>query len=292
MGCTSSKSHAPTGTPLPQAVVRAVPASEMPQTFVASDGTKFDSRAAWRKHEFATRYTFKGQRGTAEHRLQLMRRPGEIDGQPFNLEDLEHCNVRLLDVVEQVQCDALKRCTVVLGACRASVFVRECEDCTFHVASAQLRTRDCKRCTFYLLAGSAPAIELSSDMLFAPHSVNYPHMAEHLQAAGLSLSANQWRAVFDFNAPNGGEQGEHAAGAHWGVVPDSERASGKLDISLADIEAEAATAVATQTHASTGTSTTSVTAAPAQVHALPPTTPSPTCQQEHRQEEKPAQGQG
>ena len=197
-----------------------------------------------------------------------------------------------------MQCDALKRCTVVLGACRASVFVRECEDCTFHVASAQLRTRDCKRCTFYLLAGSAPAIELSSDILFAPHSVQYPQMAEHLQATGLALhgSANQWRAVFDFNAPNGGEQGEHAAGAHWGVVPDSERASGKLEISLADIEPEAASEVATQQHehTSTGTSVTSVNAATAQSSAAAPTLPSSTCQQEHRheQEDKPAQEQG
>ena len=105
--------------------------------FTASDGTVFESRSEYRKYEFRTRYTFKGLKGE-----QLGRVPGEIDGQPFNLEELEDCEVTLLDHSDQLQVDYLKRCTLFIGPSSESVFVRDCEDCVVHAVCRQLRTRN------------------------------------------------------------------------------------------------------------------------------------------------------
>ena len=54
----------------------------------ARAGTVFEDRQSWRAHEMATQYTFKGRKGEA-----LRKEPGSIAGQPFDLADLEDCEV-------------------------------------------------------------------------------------------------------------------------------------------------------------------------------------------------------
>ena len=181
--------------------------------FTATDGTQFEDRSEWRRHEFRTRYTFKGNKGET-----LSRKPGEIDGQPFNLEELEDCQVLLLDHSDQLQVDYLKRCKLFIGPSSESVFVRDCEDCTFTIACKQLRTRDCKNCTFYLYSQSDPIIETSDGIRFGPFNGAYPMLNVHFERAGLIADNNHWRAVFDFNAP-GDVQGP---GNHWDYIPEAE----------------------------------------------------------------------
>ena len=54
----------------------------------ARAGTVFEDRQSWRAHEMATQYTFKGRKGET-----LRKEPGSIAGQPFDLADLEDCEV-------------------------------------------------------------------------------------------------------------------------------------------------------------------------------------------------------
>ncbi|KAJ0390222.1 hypothetical protein P43SY_011971 [Pythium insidiosum] len=66
--------------------------------FVATDGTKFEDRNAWRRYEFETNYTFRNKKSET-----LIKAPGKIAGQPFDLSDLDQCEVLLLDQCDQSQ---------------------------------------------------------------------------------------------------------------------------------------------------------------------------------------------
>lgn len=71
--------------------------------FTASDGTVFTDRSEYRKYEFELSYTFRNR--TTE---KLVKAPGSIGGQPFDLSDLDDCEVMLLDHSEMVQIDKVK----------------------------------------------------------------------------------------------------------------------------------------------------------------------------------------
>jgi hypothetical protein len=57
-------------------------------SFTASDGTVFTDRAQYRKYEFQLCYTFSDKSGE-----RLVKQPGTIQGQPFDIADLKDCTV-------------------------------------------------------------------------------------------------------------------------------------------------------------------------------------------------------
>jgi hypothetical protein len=72
---------------------------------------------------------------------------------------------------------------VFVGACATSVFVRDCNDCEFTVATRQFRARGCHRCTFHLYSMTQPIIELSSEVVFTPFNGAYPQLEQVLFGA-------------------------------------------------------------------------------------------------------------
>ncbi|KAG5191022.1 tubulin binding cofactor C-domain-containing protein [Tribonema minus] len=177
--------------------------------FTATDGTVFTDRKAWRKHEFETQYTFRNAVDQT-----LIKLPGAVQGQPFDLSDLSRCEVQLLDASDMVQCDNLVDCRVFVAACAESLFVRNCSGCTFYAACKQLRTRDCQNCLFSLYSKTEPIIETSSGMKFGPFNGAYADHASHLQASNL-MTPSVWYAIFDFND-------EAKTGKNWSLVGESE----------------------------------------------------------------------
>merc|ERR1711865_1139834 len=95
--------------------------------------------------------------------------------------------------------DFLTGCTVLCAPVNASTFVRNCTNCTFWVATRQLRTRDCKNCVFYLHAHTEPIIESSLDLVIAPWNASYPFAKKQFEAAGFDASKNLWNAIYDFS---------------------------------------------------------------------------------------------
>eukprot|EP00434_Breviolum_minutum_P038771 symbB.v1.2.034406.t1/scaffold4435.1/size39697/1 len=93
---------------------------------------------------------------------------------------------------------ALKNCRVLIGPCRSSSFIRNCENCTFWVATKQFRVRDCINCTFYLHCHTEPVIEASKDLRIAPFHAKYPGLKKQFQDAGFDSALNFWNAVYDF----------------------------------------------------------------------------------------------
>jgi protein XRP2 len=188
--------------------------------FTASDGTTFDDRNAWRKYEFETNYTFRNQK-----QQTLVKAPGKISGQPFDLSDLDDCEVLLLDQCDQVQVDNLTNCRVFIGPCSESVFVRNCTNCVFTVACKQLRTRDSTQCSFYLYSLTDPIIETSQQIHFAPFNGAYNGIERHFADARLEPTNNHWSQVYDFNDPD-------KSGDNWKLLtPQEEAAPWTVDLS-------------------------------------------------------------
>ncbi|CAK4079406.1 unnamed protein product [Aphanomyces euteiches] len=180
--------------------------------FTASDGTEFEDRDAWRQYEFETNFTFKNKKDET-----LTKFPGQIQGQPFDLADLENCQVFLLDHCDQVQIDNLVNCRVYVGPCSESVFVRNCQNCFFTIACKQLRTRDCSQIQVSLYSLTDPIIETSNNVLFSTFNAAYYGLRQQFTAANLEPENNHWTQVYDFNDPN--KTGENWKLSHDAVEP-------------------------------------------------------------------------
>ncbi|KAE8901442.1 hypothetical protein PF005_g11847 [Phytophthora fragariae] len=181
--------------------------------FTASDGKTFEDRAAWRLYEFELTYTFRDKKNET-----LMKMPGQIEGQPFDLSDLDGCTIMLLDHINQVQIDNLSNCRVFIGPSSESVFVRNCSNCVFTIACKQLRTRDCSSCSIYLYSLTDPIIETSQQMTFAPFNGAYCGIERNFADARLEPTNNHWSQVYDFNDPD-------KTGCNWRILKLEEEAA-------------------------------------------------------------------
>lgn len=137
--------------------------------------------------------------------------PGNIDGQPFDIADLDGCEIMLLDHTDQVQIDNVTNSRIFIGSSAESIFVRNCTGCIFTIACKQLRTRDCVQCDFYLYSQTDPIIETSSAMRFAPFNGAYNGLRQHFVEAELDPTDNHWSRVYDFNDPE-------KSGANWCII--------------------------------------------------------------------------
>lgn len=183
----------------------------MKNQYVASDGTVFTDRSLYRKHEMETQYTFRGKENAT-----LTKKPGSVNGQPFDIVDCKNCSILVLDHCDQVQIDDVEDSTVFIGASSGSVFIRNCRNCNFTIACKQLRTRDSVDCTLNLYCMTEPAIETSTGMKFAPFNGAYEGHLKSFVDAGLDLSMNKWSAVFDFNDPSDTHE-------NWQIVTEDEQ---------------------------------------------------------------------
>jgi len=106
-----------------------------------------------------TQYTWENKMGET-----LMKLPGSVKGQPFDISSCKGCRLLLLDHSDQVQIDDVSDSRVFIAASSESVFIRNCSSCTFTIACKQFRTRDCTNCIFYLYSKTEPAIETSNNI--------------------------------------------------------------------------------------------------------------------------------
>lgn len=146
----------------------------------------------------STFYTFKNKVNEPE---PLVKNPGEVEGQVFEIGDCENSTLVVMDFCDQVQIDQVKNSRIFIGACSTSIFIRNCSDCIFYTCSRQLRLRDVVNCTLYTFSMAEVHIEDSNNVKFAPFNGGYPDHAKHLAAANLDTSHNLWYDVFDHSDP-------------------------------------------------------------------------------------------
>ena len=176
--------------------------------YTSSDGTVFTDRALYKKHEMELQYTIRGKSNTT-----LIKNPGSVNGQPFDIIDCKNCSISILDNCDQVQIDNVMDSKIFIGASRGSVFIRNCSNCIFTIACKQLRTRDCRDCSLNLYSMTQPVIETSSGIKFGPLDVKDADHEKAITAAGLDLSVSQWSKVYDFNDPS-------KTGENWSMIKE------------------------------------------------------------------------
>ena len=178
----------------------------------------------------------------------IVRRPGQIAGQSFMIEECTNCHIYLLDHSAAVNIDVCIGCVVVVGPCESSVFIRDCRDSTFVIACQQLRMRDSHNLTLLLsVAASQPTIESSDALRLSAFRYTYPQLASQFTAAGLSPFNAHWDNVHDFHA----KDGLHWSYADYGTDPRTLGVqSGEAVLALSEHaadEAEARRGVAVET---------------------------------------------
>ena len=72
---------------------------------------------------------FKGKSGET-----LVKRAGDINGIEFKIQDLQDCKVFLLDHSAQITIDRCQRTIFYIAPIKASIFIRNCDDCQITVA--------------------------------------------------------------------------------------------------------------------------------------------------------------
>jgi hypothetical protein len=163
--------------------------------YTASDGKEFDTKREWRKYEMLLMYTFKEK---TDHTFP-MKKPGDVNGQQFDMMNLTKCEAVVADSTDMVQIDECVDCKVFLGASGESVFIRDCKGCTFYVACKQLRLRDCHDCKFSLYSQTEPVIETSDGIVFTPFAGGFDGQENCMRSVNLDPKINFWWGIFDFN---------------------------------------------------------------------------------------------
>eukprot|EP00439_Symbiodinium_sp_Y106_P033342 s5465_g3.t19 len=131
----------------------------------------------------------------------IVRKPGAFGGLDcvdFHVEDCSGCTCLVCEKSSEFHADGLVDCRLVIGPCENSTFVRNCENCTFWVATKQFRVRECINCTFYLHCHTEPIIESSKDLRVAPFCAEYPGLSQQFREAKFDPTKNFWNAIYDF----------------------------------------------------------------------------------------------
>jgi hypothetical protein len=183
--------------------------------FKVQDGIEFESKSEWRKYMIETYYSVKNK---IDEKHPIVKHPGTINGQSFDIADCSGCRIVVLDQTEQVQIDNVVNCQIFIGASASTVFIRNCEDCTVYSCSRQLRLRECFNSAFYVFSMAEVHIEMSKNVVFAPFSGGYKEHQQHLNAAGIDLNTNYWSQIFDHSDPD-------KDGANWDLLPVHDRNS-------------------------------------------------------------------
>ena len=74
--------------------------------FKTPNGKEFDNSSEWRDYMMKTFYSYKDRHNEPE---PLIKEPGSIDGQMFDIGDCENTTMIILDHCEQVQIDQVPR---------------------------------------------------------------------------------------------------------------------------------------------------------------------------------------
>ena len=140
-------------------------------TYKAPDGTEFNSKTEYRNYMMSNYYSYKQKTNEPS---PLIKQPGDVNGQVFDIANCENSTLVVADCCEQVQIDDVINCKIFIGACSSSIFIRNCKNCIFYTCGRQLRLRDVTDSIFYVHSMAEVHIEFSTRLQFAPFAGGYP----------------------------------------------------------------------------------------------------------------------
>ncbi|KAI9205187.1 tubulin binding cofactor C-domain-containing protein [Polychytrium aggregatum] len=193
MGCVLS-------LPFLSSLLRQTPKYSSPSKIVTTSNPIASNAPSARPRFDPKEFTFSKITGGQVH----MKLPGSIpSGMPFSIEDCENSSLCIFDCTAQVTVDACISCFIFIGPCEGSIFIRECKDCVIVAAGQQFRMRDCDGVFVSLYAATQPIIETSRDIQVSCFWYFYEELASQFDRAGLSVLANEWFNIYDFNDAKG-----------------------------------------------------------------------------------------
>ncbi|TPP55741.1 Tubulin-specific chaperone C [Fasciola gigantica] len=159
-----------------------------------------------------------------EHDCQLViPKPGCTDSigveNSVYLAQLNRCTVHVRDVCGNLIARGLQNCRVYIYPVAGSVWLENCHQCDFVLASRQLRIHRTTDCRLGLHMASRPIIENSTGLQVAPYRLQYAALQSDLTRAGLSAEVNLWREVEDFSHPN---KRLTTGSPNWSILPETE----------------------------------------------------------------------
>lgn len=123
----------------------------------------------------------------------------EVGGKDTELDSLDDCQVTVQGCPATMFARRLRNCHIRCGPVASSVFVEECESCTFLVACHQLRIHDSHKCEFQVHVQTRSIIEDSKELLFSKYDFAYDGDEQDWCASHLDRTVNNWDKVDDFN---------------------------------------------------------------------------------------------
>uniref|UniRef100_A0A183BJN5 C-CAP/cofactor C-like domain-containing protein n=1 Tax=Globodera pallida TaxID=36090 RepID=A0A183BJN5_GLOPA len=141
-----------------------------------------------------------------------VKEPGQLNGQPFQIEGCENSLILLLDRTASITVDDSRNCVILAGPCQGSIFLRDCTNILVLAVCQQFRTRDCRQLVAHLFCATSPTIE-ETDVTICPLLLNYSGLQTQMHAAGLSPFVNRWSQVHNFTPETGKCQLAHHSAA-------------------------------------------------------------------------------
>ncbi len=98
---------------------------------------------------------------------------------------------------------------MIFGPIKASIFVRDCDNCEITVSCSQFRCRNLTNSRLNIYTPNDPIIESSYALTFAPFNFKYPQLLKHSYLACLvgnfvddegqtHQKVNKWSQIYDF----------------------------------------------------------------------------------------------
>lgn len=160
---------------------------------------------------------------TQKKDIEIVRNPGDISGNQFIADELDHCKVIVNDICDSMTIDRCVNCELILSAVRGSVFIRDCVDSKFQIVCGQFRCRSCTNCDFFMHVKTGPIIESSKDVRIGCSTLFYPDLINQMKQLRLDPFTNCWTDIHDFTP----EEGNFSYSNHQKLTLDIMDNSGK-----------------------------------------------------------------
>jgi hypothetical protein len=173
---------------------RDAPIPEAGRTYRAPNGIVFTQADKFRDYMVANFYSFRKRSNE-----KLVKYPGDLAGQPFEISQLESCTVLILDVTSQVNITGIRNSRVFITPCAGAVFISNAVNCLFSIASSQLRVSYSEDCVINAHVQNPPSIEMSRDITFGNFNGLHSLIKQQYRAALLDERIDRTLEVVDFS---------------------------------------------------------------------------------------------
>eukprot|EP00750_Incisomonas_marina_P015933 INCI18802.1.p1 GENE.INCI18802.1~~INCI18802.1.p1 ORF type:complete len:751 (+),score=216.62 INCI18802.1:152-2254(+) len=138
---------------------------------------------------------------TYVRRKKLRKKPGDIAGRDFEVQDVREARILLMDHMNDVLISDVQSADILVGPTAGCVRLKDCSKCNVVVACREIKIAKCDNIRVFLSCATPPIVGWGSKAVFiGPFTAAYPHLAEQFAAAELNPAHNCWQQTVDRDA--------------------------------------------------------------------------------------------